>query len=61
VLTFLTIRVLHSPSASILARALDAVIVPVFIHSTDHNRYKITFYQPIDNIGGMIGLDILGD
>ncbi len=47
---FFNNKVLHSPSASILARALDAVIVPVFIHSTDHNRYKITFYQPIDNI-----------
>lgn len=37
----------HTPSAAILARRFDAVIVPAFITTEDHQQYTITFYDPI--------------
>jgi len=37
----------HTPSAAILARRFDALIIPVFITTDDHMKYKITFYEPI--------------
>jgi len=43
-------KALHSPSASILARNLDAIIIPVFIHTTDYRKYEISFYKPIEPI-----------
>ncbi|RRS31260.1 MAG: lipid A biosynthesis acyltransferase [Epsilonproteobacteria bacterium (ex Lamellibrachia satsuma)] len=37
----------HTPSAAILSRRFDAVIIPVFITTEDHQAYKMTFYKPI--------------
>jgi KDO2-lipid IV(A) lauroyltransferase len=41
-------KALHSPIASILARNLDALIIPIFIETKDYKRYKIGFYRPIE-------------
>ncbi len=38
----------HTPSAAILARRFDAVIIPVFISTVDHRHFTLTFYDPID-------------
>lgn len=38
----------HTPSAAILARRFDALIIPAFITTEDINQYKITFYKPIE-------------
>lgn len=37
----------HTASASILARRFDALIIPAFITTEDHQHYQITFYEPI--------------
>jgi len=37
----------HTPSAAILARRFDALIIPAFITTKDHKQYQITFYEPI--------------
>lgn len=37
----------HTPSAAILARRFDALIIPAFITTEDHLKYTITFYNPI--------------
>lgn len=37
----------HTPSAAILARRFDALIIPAFITTEDHQKYQITFYAPI--------------
>lgn len=37
----------HTPSAAILGRRFGALIIPVFITTEDHQRYKMTFYEPI--------------
>jgi len=37
----------HTPSAAILARRFDAVIIPAFITTDDQKHYTITFYDPI--------------
>jgi KDO2-lipid IV(A) lauroyltransferase len=37
----------HTPSAAILARRFDALIIPAFITTDDYSDYKITFYEPI--------------
>ncbi|AKF24344.1 lipid A biosynthesis acyltransferase [Sulfurovum lithotrophicum] len=37
----------HTPSAAILSRRFDAVIIPVFITTEDHKHYELTFYDPI--------------
>ncbi len=37
----------HTPSAAILARRFDALIIPAFITTEDHRHYEITFYEPI--------------
>jgi len=37
----------HTPSAAILARRFDALIIPAFITTEDHHHYEITFYEPI--------------
>ena len=46
--SFFNHKALHSPSASILARSLDALIIPIFIHTENYKSYKITFYEPIE-------------
>lgn len=38
----------HTPSAAILARRFDAVIIPVFMTTEDHQHYTLTFYDPIE-------------
>jgi|TARA_R110002050_G_scaffold106971_1_gene217199 KDO2-lipid IV(A) lauroyltransferase len=38
----------HTPSAAILAKKFDAVIVPAFIQTTDHLNYGVTFYPHIE-------------
>ncbi len=37
----------HTPSAAILARKFDALIIPVFITTDDFKKYTLTFYEPI--------------
>ena len=37
----------HTPSAAILARRFDALIIPAFITTDDHLHYTITFYEAI--------------
>ena len=37
----------HTPSAAILGRRFDALIIPVFITTDDHVGYTLTFYEPI--------------
>ncbi len=37
----------HTPSAAILSRRFDALIIPVFISTEDHRHYEVTFYDPI--------------
>ncbi|NPA61009.1 MAG: lipid A biosynthesis acyltransferase, partial [Epsilonproteobacteria bacterium] len=43
-------KALHSPIASILARGLNAVVIPTFIRSDDYKRYVVEFNSPIDVI-----------
>jgi len=38
----------HTPSAAILARKFDAIIIPGFIKTYDHKTFEITFYDPIE-------------
>lgn len=37
----------HTPTAALLARRFDAAIIPVFITSTDHKTFTLTFYDKI--------------
>ncbi len=37
----------HTPAAAILARRFNALIIPAFITTKDHQHYEITFYEPI--------------
>jgi len=48
VVNFFGKKALHSPSASILARSLDALIIPIFIETKDYKSYQITFHTPLD-------------
>lgn len=38
----------HTPSAAILARRFDALIIPAFITTEDNVHYKIRFYEAIE-------------
>jgi KDO2-lipid IV(A) lauroyltransferase len=40
----------HSPAASVLARSLDATIIPVFIQTDDYLNYTVKFYTPLRTI-----------
>lgn len=40
-------KVTHTPSASLIARKTNSVIIPTFITSDDYQTYDITFYEPI--------------
>jgi Kdo2-lipid IVA lauroyltransferase/acyltransferase len=45
---FFSKKARHTPSAALLAKKFDAVIIPTFITSdNNHERYEITFYDPI--------------
>ncbi len=37
----------HTPSVAILAKRLNAVIIPTFIQTYDHKNYIISFYTPL--------------
>jgi len=37
----------HTPSAALLARKFDALIIPLFIKTYDFKTYTVTFYEPI--------------
>lgn len=37
----------HTPSAALIARKMDAIIIPAFITTSDYKTYDITFYDPI--------------
>jgi KDO2-lipid IV(A) lauroyltransferase len=41
-------KVRHTPAASIVARRVDGLIVPVFMTTTDHQHFTLTFYPPIE-------------
>lgn len=43
-------RVFQSPAISILARQLDALIIPVFIETKDYKKHTITIYNPLETI-----------
>jgi len=45
---FFNHKALHSPSASLIARSLDTLLIPAFIHTKDYKKYRVTFYKPID-------------
>jgi KDO2-lipid IV(A) lauroyltransferase len=45
--SFFNHKVLHSPIASILARSLDATLLPSYISTDDYINYIVTFYKPI--------------
>jgi KDO2-lipid IV(A) lauroyltransferase len=47
---FFNHKALHSPSASILARNLQATLIPVFISTDNYKKYTITFYNPLPTI-----------
>ncbi len=37
----------HTPSAALLARKFDAVIIPLYITTDDYKKYTLTLYEPI--------------
>ncbi|MBD3809944.1 MAG: lipid A biosynthesis acyltransferase [Sulfuricurvum sp.] len=37
----------HTPSVAILARKLNAIVIPVFISTKDHITHTITYYPPL--------------
>ena len=37
----------HTPAAAILARRLDAVVLPIFIESDDYKHYTLKVYPPL--------------
>lgn len=41
-------KAMHTPSAALLARRMDAVIIPAFITTDDYQNYTMTFYEPIE-------------
>ncbi|UCZ57689.1 hypothetical protein LGV61_05285 [Desulfurispirillum indicum] len=47
VVDFFGRRARHIDSAARLARRTGAIIVPVFVHSEDHQHFIMTFHEPI--------------
>jgi len=41
----------HTPAAALLAMRMNAVIIPAFITTEDHSRYKIEYYPPLEFAG----------
>ena len=37
----------HTPAAALLARKLDALVIPVFSRTEDYRRWTVTFYDPL--------------
>ncbi|WOE71179.1 lipid A biosynthesis lauroyl acyltransferase [Hydrogenimonas thermophila] len=37
----------HTPAVSILAKRMNAIIIPAFIQTDDHKVYTISFYTPL--------------
>ncbi len=40
----------HTPSAAILARKFDALVIPVYSSTNDYKVWDITFYKPLEVI-----------
>jgi KDO2-lipid IV(A) lauroyltransferase len=40
-------RARHTPAAALLARKLDALVIPVFSYTEDFRHWTVTFYDPI--------------
>lgn len=38
----------HTPSAAILSRKFDAIIIPAFIKTDDFKTFEVSFYEPIE-------------
>ena len=38
----------HTPSAAILSRKFDALLIPAFIKTYDHKNYVVEFYEPFE-------------
>jgi KDO2-lipid IV(A) lauroyltransferase len=38
----------HTMAVALLARRLDAIIIPTFITSEDHKTFTVTFYPPLE-------------
>jgi len=38
----------HTPAVAILAKRMNAIIIPAFIQTNDHNSYTINFYSPLE-------------
>ena len=47
---FFNKKALQSPSASILARNFNAIVIPAFISTNDYKKYIVTFYNPLPTI-----------
>ena len=47
---FFNKKALQSPVASILARNLNAIVIPVFISTNNYKDYIVTFYNPLPTI-----------
>lgn len=47
---FFGLKAMHSPALSLLSRKFKAPILPVFISTKDHEKYTITFYEPIEPV-----------
>ena len=47
-ISFFGKEVRHTPAATLLALRMDAVIIPAFITTEDHRRYKIEYYPPLE-------------
>lgn len=45
--TFFGHKAYQSPAASVLARATNAIIIPVFISTQEYHHYTLTFYAPL--------------
>lgn len=41
-------KVRHTPAASVIARRVNGLIVPIFMTTTDYQHFTLTFYPPIE-------------
>ncbi len=48
IVSFFGKNVRHTPAASIIARRVNGLIVPVFITTNDHVFYTLSFHEPIE-------------
>jgi KDO2-lipid IV(A) lauroyltransferase len=47
---FFSLKAMHNPALSLLSRKYNTPILPAFITTSNHKRYTITFYEPIEPI-----------